>query len=249
MDVFFIGVGEACDSEHGNTSVLVTTGPGVRVLCDCGFSVPHHFFRICDDPDELEMVWISHFHGDHYFGLPLLLLRFWEMRRSRPLIIAGQSGIAGQVLKSFDMAYSGFAAKLCYPLNFIEIEPGESRQHAGLTMQTVQTVHSRRNLGLLLDDGDRKLYYSGDGRPSADVAALARDCDLAVHEAFKLEDEFPGHGSVNGCLRLAEKARIKRLALVHMDRIVRRQQADVISGILARNPSVTLPVEGARISL
>ncbi|NIA05332.1 MAG: MBL fold metallo-hydrolase [Proteobacteria bacterium] len=249
MDVFFIGVGEACDSEHGNTSVLVTTGPGVRVLCDCGFSVPHHFFRICDDPDELEMVWISHFHGDHYFGLPLLLLRFWEMRRSRPLIIAGQSGIAGQVLKSFDMAYSGFAAKLCYPLNFIEIEPGESRQDAGLTMQTVQTVHSRRNLGLLLDDGDRKLYYSGDGRSSADVAALARDCDLAVHEAFKLEDEFPGHGSVNGCLRLAEKARIKRLALVHMDRIVRRQQADVISDILARNPSVTLPVEGTRIRL
>ncbi|HDK44449.1 MAG TPA: hypothetical protein ENG91_07875 [Desulfobacteraceae bacterium] len=134
-------------------------------------------------------------------------------------------------------------------MDFIEIEPGESRQHAGLTMQTVQTVHSRRNLGLLLDDGDRKLYYSGDGRPSADVAALARDCDLAVHEAFKLEDEFPGHGSINGCLRLAERARIKRLALVHLERGVRREQADAIGDILARNPSATLPVEGTRISL
>ncbi len=249
MEVFFIGVGEACDSEHGNTSVLVTTGPGVRVLCDCGFSVPHHFFRICDDPDELDMVWISHFHGDHYFGMPLSLLRLWEMRRSRPLVIAGQAGVAVQVRKSFDMAYSGFADKLCYPLDFMEIEPGESRQHVGLTMQTIQTVHSRRNLGLLLDDGDRRLYYSGDGRPSEDVATLARDCDLAVHEAFKLEDEFPGHGSVNGCLRLAAKARIKRLALVHMERVVRREQADVIRDTLARNPSVTMPVEGTRISL
>ena len=249
MDVYFIGVGEACDSAHGNTSVRIKTDHGVQVLLDCGFSVPHHYFRVSDDPDELDLVWISHFHGDHYFGMPLLLLGFWEMGRTRPLTVAGQIGVAEKVLTALDMAYSGFAAKLSYEINFLEIEPGPARRFSGLTLQTVQTFHSQRNLGLLLVDDAKKMYYSGDGRPSEDVARLVRGCDLVIHGAFQLRDEVHSHGSIAGCLRLAESADIKRFALVHLDRRCRKDEEQSILEVLERHPAAMLPVEGTTIVL
>ena len=75
MNVFFVGVGEACDAKHGNTSIHVQTVDDTCILCDCGFSVAHSYFAFFDDSDQLDILWNSHFHGDHFFGIPLLLLK------------------------------------------------------------------------------------------------------------------------------------------------------------------------------
>ena len=85
--VTFLGVGEACDERLPNTSVLIQpqnkeTG---SLLLDCGFTVPASFFAYNQDPEDLSAIWISHFHGDHFFGLPLLLLRLYEEGRRAPL--------------------------------------------------------------------------------------------------------------------------------------------------------------------
>lgn len=248
MEILFLGVGEACDPEHGNTSIQVVTSGSVHVLCDCGFSVPHRYFASCTDPEQLDFVWISHFHGDHFFGMPLLLLRLWEMGRTRPLTICGQRGVGDKITRTLDLAFPGFGAKLAYPVVYEEIEPETPRRIGGLSFQAVQTVHSERNLGLMLDDGSRRLYYSGDGRPSRGVAELIRQCDIAVHEAFMLNDEFPSHGSITGCLELIRDCRLCKLALVHLERKFRREQADVIQGILQANPHLVLPVQGTRLT-
>jgi ribonuclease BN (tRNA processing enzyme) len=249
MQVFFLGVGEACDPEHGNTSVEIVTAANVHVLCDCGFSVPHTYFSGCDDPDQLDLVWISHFHGDHFFGMPLLLLRLWEMGRRKPLTICSQQGISGTITQALELAFPGFGDKLAYELRFAEAEPGREHHINGLTIKTVETIHSQRNLGVLLSDGSKKLYYSGDGRPSEGVAALIEECDFAVHEAFSLEDEYPYHGSISGCLDLVQQCTPCTLALVHLERSVRSQQASAIIDILQHNPQLLLPARGTRFSL
>ena len=249
MDIFFIGVGDACDPDYGNTSVHLVTDNQVSILFDCGFSVPHSYFAFCTDPDQLDLVWISHFHGDHYFGLPLLLLRFWEMGRSKSLLLTGQSGIADRVYATMDMAFPGFMKKLCYEIQFQEIEPDGTREMVGLTFQTVETIHSQRNLGVLVSDGAKKFYYSGDGRPSDGVVEIVKDCDFAIHEAFRLNDEFPYHGSIAGCLELFDKCAIKNLALVHLDRSFRKEQLAEIKEIINSNSSVILPVQGTRITV
>jgi len=249
MKILFLGVGEACDPEYGNTSIHVSTANNVNLLCDCGFSIPHRYFATCDDPDRLDLVWISHFHGDHFFGMPLLLLRLWEMGRTKPLIVCGQRGVADKVTQAFELAFPGFGAKLTYALQFEEIEPGTPHRVAGLTLQTMETVHSERNLGLLLDDGDKKLYYSGDGRPSEGIPEFIRQCDIAVHEAFMLQDEFPYHGSVTTCLELVKWCGSCILALVHLDRKFREEQAPVINEILQANSHIILPVQGTQLDL
>lgn len=248
MEIFFLGVGEACDSRHGNTSALVTTR-GSNILLDCGFSVPHRFFAHCNDPDCLDHVWISHFHGDHFFGLPLLLLRFWEMGRTRPLQLIGQQGIRLKAETALELAYPGFGEKLSFPLQFHRIQPEASLELEALKLQCVPTNHSQSNFGLLLDDGHHRLYYSGDGRPTDDVIRLARGCDLALHEAFTWEDFIPNHGSVTGCLQLMEKAEIKQLALLHIERKTRIKRQVAFEKLLKNRPDVLLPTEGDSMRL
>lgn len=248
MEVLFLGVGEACDSQHGNSSALITT-QGFNLLLDCGFSVPHRFFSYSDDPEGLDAVWVSHFHGDHFFGLPLLLLRFWEMGRTRPLQLIGQKGLEEKAKAALELAYPGFSQKLSFPLQFGTISLKSPLPVGPLMLEATQTIHSQCNYGLLLDDGQHRLYYSGDGRPTVEVQQLLKNCDLVIHEAFTLEDAIPNHGSVNGCLHLMKAAHIKQLALIHIERKTRRDEHTVIRRLLKTEPGLILVKEGDCIYL
>lgn len=249
MEIFFIGVGEACDSAHGNTSVLVTTDSGTRILLDCGFSVPHHYFHTFADAPEPDYIWISHFHGDHFFGLPLLFLRLWQMGRTRPLPIVSQQGVAERVREVLDLAYPGFEKKLSFKLSFHTVSPDDTVSIGGLNWSTAVTEHSQYNLGLLLDDGKKQLYYSGDGRPTEPVQQLVQGCDLIIHEAFRLVDQFPYHGSITSCLQLADIAGVNKMALLHLDRDFRKHELEKINKLLKTRPGTLLPVAGDRLTV
>lgn len=247
MKLLFIGVGEACDSEHGNTSVLVTTGDNKKtkkILLDCGFSVPHHFFHFCNDPDELDYIWISHFHGDHFFGLPLLLLRLREMKREKPLTIIGQQEIQQKTGELMEMAYPGCMDKLGYKLLFSTITPAEPLGLGELSFTAAQTTHSLTNYGLLIDDGNDRLYYSGDGRPTDEVRKLIHGCDMVIHEAFTQEDTLPNHSSISSCRQLLLEQSVKKLALVHMERKTRRKISEPFFEIINQTEKIFIPVAG-----
>lgn len=230
MRVTFLGVGEACDAWQPNTALLVEAGQQAKtyyILCDCGFTTPHRYFQLCDDGEQLDAVWISHFHGDHFFGLPLLLLRFWEMGRRRPLRILGQRGIENKVAAAMELAFPSFMGKLRYPVDYGVVEPGRPQTVDGIRWATAENDHSQRALAVRIE-ADRVLYYSGDGRPTAAAATLAAGCDLLVHEAFRYAEDTPSHGSVVACLDFAGRAEAQALALVHVERTVRRLQKPAI---------------------
>ncbi|MEW6218819.1 MAG: MBL fold metallo-hydrolase [Thermodesulfobacteriota bacterium] len=254
MQILFLGVGEACDEREGNTALLVRSSPqspaGLALL-DCGFTAAHRFFAFCADRDALELVWLSHFHGDHFFGLPLLLLRLWEEGRRRPLVVCGPPGVERVVPQAFELAYPGLLPRLGFPLQLTPIPDGGAMCLAGFTLATAASEHSAMNLALRLDDGHQAIYYSGDGRPNAACLALARGCQLIVHEAFALQDPPAGHGSVTGALDFARQAGARICALVHLARHSRRQRhaltalttstGDLAVLLPATNDLLTLP--------
>lgn len=249
MEIFFIGVGEACDSDNGNTSILVTTANKTRILMDCGFSVPHHFFHFNQQLPELDYVWISHFHGDHYFGLPLLFLRLWQEKRTRPLTIISQKGIEEKVHNVLNMAFPHFRDRFSFQLIFKTVQADTPVEMDGIRWSTTRTGHSQYNLGLLLDDGTKKIYYSGDGQSNEKVQELITGCDFVVHEAFTFVDEFSYHGSVTSCLNLADKAHITNMALLHLDRDVRKNELKKVYQALKNRTGIILPCAGDSISV
>ena len=252
MEAVFLGVGEACDEGLCNTSVLLRERErtGLTLLLDAGFSVPWPFFQEVTDPDELDGVWISHFHGDHFLGLPLLLLRFWESGRSKPLLVLGPPGAQSRIKQAMGLAYPGLPDKLHFRLDFVELEPGSSGEYLQASWRVEESDHPRQNLALRLQCGARSVYYSGDGRPTRPCAALAEQSDLLIHEAYLAEGEMAGHCSVMECLGLMESSRAEFLALVHLQ----RDQRSKASALLEKRASsfgrrrVFLPAPGEVLS-
>ncbi|XOF33742.1 MAG: MBL fold metallo-hydrolase [Candidatus Electrothrix sp. YB6] len=248
MEIFFLGVGETCDPANGNSSSLLTTSNGTRILLDCGFTVPHHFFRTIEDPHLLDYVWISHYHGDHYFGLPLLFLRLWQMGRTRPLPIISQKGIEKRTMELLEMAYPTFSRKINFPIEFHVISPRETASIAGMQWSTALTQHTQYNLGLLLEDGPKRLYYSGDGRANTQVKKLIQGCDFVIHESFNMVDTYPYHGSITSTLNLADETEVGQVALVHIEHSVRKNEINTIKQMVQERPGTLLPVAGDRVS-
>ncbi len=238
MRVKFLGVGEAFDERLPNTSIWVRDeeeGGGRRsVLLDCGFTAPPRFWASCADPDELQAIWISHFHGDHFFGIPALLTRFWESGRRKPLVVAGQEGVGTVVSQAIRLAYSSVMDKFGFELQFLDIEPGNTVEAAGFTWSAAESGHPQRNLALRLARGGKSLFYGGDGPPTDQTLKIAHGCDLVIHEAFSVEQKYPSHGSMRGAIDFASNAGAKALAFVHIQRDERRERRDEINWLIEK---------------
>jgi ribonuclease BN (tRNA processing enzyme) len=254
MEVVFLGVGEAFDENLPNTSVLVRCGENdsrVTLLLDCGFTAAQQFWREEPDRDNLDGVWVSHFHGDHFFGLPALLVRFWEEGREKALTFLGQKGIDQVVRKTLDLAYPGIYERLGFPLRFIEVNPHNDIEVFGLHFRSAETGHSQRDLALRIEGARASLYYSGDGRPTAEGLALAQGTQLIIQESFEMETETPAHGTVKGSIEMARECGATHLALVHIKREVRSEVLAKLKTFqsLEESLNIIIPEPGTRVIL
>jgi len=254
MEIYFLGVGEALDANQPNTSILLKANAeeaAGRILLDCGFSVPQHFFTLEPDPEELEILWISHFHGDHFFGTPLLLLWFWEMGRRKPLHIVGPPGVAAIIKQAVDLAYPNLWPRLGFALSFVEIVAGAQKKISDTVWQAAYNEHSQPCLSVRIELHGKAIFYSGDGRPTPMTRSLAEGCDIIIHEAYGFEDTTPGHGSIGACLDFTRNAGVTQIALVHVQRNIRPQCKTTIAGLAKKyvGLKILLPEKGSTISL
>jgi ribonuclease BN (tRNA processing enzyme) len=133
----------------------------------------------------------------------------------------------------------------------VEVEPGKPVTALGMSLRTAVNDHPQRDLALRLDASGMAVFYSGDGRPTTETHALAENVDLIVHEAFHLSKDVPGHGTIAGCLDMARTSRAKRLALVHIQRDVRRDRFDEIKELVnsEKDFEILIPEPGDRLRI
>ena len=240
LGVTFCGVGEAFDESLPNTC-LHLHGAGTSLLLDCGFTAAAAFWRYAQNPQQLDAVCISHFHGDHFCGLPQLVGFFMSAGRTAPLSILGQLGVRERTIQAVNAAYGSLLKHIQFPLEFIETAPGASFGVGGLRLNFARTRHSKAapNLAVRVDApescGGASVFYSGDGGPTPESTALALGCTLAVQEAYGLERALPHHGSVADALGFAATERARSLALVHVSKHVRRGQRPEIEAAIAQS--------------
>ncbi len=225
MKIIFLGVGEAFDENVPNNSHLIITDK-TKLLLDCGLTAAPQVWKFEPDQSFLDGVYISHWHADHYFGLPGLLLRMWEGGeggRTRPFTIISRKGFKEQFDKLMDLSYLGFREKFKYEIKIIEVEEGEYIEFQDLKLSFAKTVHSGENLAVKISDGKNKMAYSGDGSPVAG-SDFYKDLDLLILETYLYDKEIIGHSSVVSAISFAEKNNVKCLALTHINRDLRKNE-------------------------
>ncbi len=220
MKVTFLGVGEAFDGDLDNTSLLVQEES--RVLLDCGFLAVKQLWQYMPDPNFLDAIYLSHFHADHYFGLPALLFRMKEDGRRSPLTIITQRGGRSKLNNLMKMAYKISLASLGFRINSIEVRHGTEIKVNELAFEFSRTVHSVPNLAVKVSHEGRSIAYSGDGLFLKVTEAMYKDVDLLVHEAYFLRTKSNIHSCIEDLVPMAVRSDAKRLAFVHINRDERR---------------------------
>jgi len=214
MRIEFLGCGEACDPDEPNTSFLLHVGDG-HVLFDCGLTTPHLYFSRRHDPEALEAVWLSHFHADHFFGLPLLFLKLVELGRKRELKIIGPAGLRQTCDDLVARAYDSLAAAAGFVWAYHEIAPGQALSLGEVCLAAAENFHHRLSLSVRVDREGDSFFYSGDGIPGPGAVEMAEAVSLAILECYSFEGENPGHNNLAGALDFAQKTGARELALVH----------------------------------
>jgi ribonuclease Z len=249
MQVVFLGTGEVCDPRNLHSSIVVADD-SYSLLLDCGATSAHAFFGIYQTVPPLAGVWLSHFHGDHFLGLPFILLRFYQEKREDPLFIIGGPEVREKVTQLVELVYPGLLHKLTYKLLFNVLDPGELIAICSFELRSCPVEHISNAQGIRVDGKGVSLYYSGDGRPTSDSVKLMQGTDLIIHEAFILDGQYPGHSSVNQCLELKKQHSLSKMALIHLSRELRDNIHKVREMLKKENvEEILLPEDGDRLIL
>ena len=245
MKITFLGVGEAFDETQTNVCLLVEAA-GRRMLMECGANAPSVVWKKSTRADYLDGIFVSHFPAAHTFGLPALVMRMWEDGRTRPFYLFGPVGSQRYIERMMKMAYPSMVEKLPFTLRFRELQ--RSHRWDDWNLRVVSTRHSVPNLGLRLEAGSpQKVFcYSGDGMFTPTAAKLYTGADLLVHEAYLEDGQTKTHCSLVQLERLQDLARPKQMALVHLQRNLRKQKDDILKRY--RRRKWTIPDAGDSVT-
>ena len=150
LDVVFLGTsGSAPTAKRALPATLVRRG-GERLLFDCAEGTQRQLLRCDVGLAELEEIFLTHFHADHYLGLPGMLKTFSLRGRERGLTIYGPAGLDA-LLGSLRRIFG----RLTYPLETVELEPGARLERDGYRLETFAVDHGVAAVGYALLEDER----------------------------------------------------------------------------------------------
>ncbi len=152
LTVTFAGSGDAFGSGGRYQACIHVRSPGHEsVLLDCGATSLSALRRLGLDPGEVAAVFVSHLHGDHFAGLPFLILDGQFSRRTRPLSVVGPPGLTRRLTDTMECLFPGSStAARRFSVDAIELEPGSACAVSGVTVRAWAGEHPSGAPALLL---------------------------------------------------------------------------------------------------
>ena len=220
MQLRFVGCGDAFGSGGRSNTCFHLTGAHTNLLIDCGASSLPAMKQQGIVPNDIDLILITHFHGDHFAGLPFLLLDAQFSRRSRPLVIAGPEGIELRLAQVMEALFQNSSkTKPKFELSVVVLTPGESRTFGTVTVTPFPVVHGDSGgpfLGYRLAAEGRVIAYSADTEWTDTLIPLAREADLFIAEAYFYDRIVKNHLSLTTLAAHLPAINPKRLILTHM---------------------------------
>jgi ribonuclease BN (tRNA processing enzyme) len=219
MRVTFIGSGDAFGSGGRFQACLLVEAAGARVLLDCGASSLVALKRAGVDPNTIDAVVVSHLHGDHFGGLPFLILDGQFSRRDRPLTLAGPPGLRDRLAQAQDAFFPGSSrTRQRFELTVVELPQRTATTVGPLAVTPFPADHASGApaYALRLEADARTLAYSGDTAWTGALVEAAANADLFICEAYSRDKAIPFHLSYGTLLDHRAELTCRRLIVTHM---------------------------------
>jgi ribonuclease BN (tRNA processing enzyme) len=171
------------------------------------------------DPSSIDAVLVSHLHGDHFGGIPFLILDGQFSRRERPLVIAGPPGLRTRVMDAMEVLFPGSSkVDRRFTVELVQLAERQPAQIAAMTVTAFEVDHASGApaFALRVECAGTVIAYSGDTAWSDNLVEAARGADVFVCEAYFGEKKVRYH--LDYATLVANQTRLdcKRIILTHM---------------------------------
>ncbi|MGA8276101.1 MAG: ribonuclease Z [Thermoplasmata archaeon] len=175
MRVTFLGTAGSWPSKDRSASAIALDTEKELLLLDCGEGTQRQFFQSSASFMRVRRIFLTHFHGDHFLGLPGLIQSMCLNNRSEPIDIYGPPDAEEMVGRALRMGYF----TLRFPVTVHPLHPGESVELEGYTVRTARADHPVPSLAYRIEEGPKRGRFNGE---------LARSLGLQGRDFARLEE-------------------------------------------------------------
>jgi ribonuclease BN (tRNA processing enzyme) len=219
VKLHILGSGDAFGSGGRNQSGYLIEASDKVFLLDCGPTSLLAMKRAGLDPGRLEVIFLSHLHGDHFAGIPFFFIEYlYNHPRRKPLDIAGPPGTEQSVRELFDVMYGrGGEPRELPPTSFHALAPARGLSLQGIQVFPFAVPHQARgiSLGLLLSYQGKRILFSGDSAWSDEFITHCQGVDLFLCECSHYDEDTSNHMSYKTLREHLPRLQCKRLLLTH----------------------------------
>jgi ribonuclease BN (tRNA processing enzyme) len=225
VQVRFVGSGDAFGSGGRFQACILLHAPGHSgdVLLDCGASSLIALKQQRQDPSQIGLVLVSHLHGDHFGGLPFLILDGQFAHRTRPLHVAGPAGVGERVQAAMEVLFPGSTqVRRRFPVHFHELTDRRplrfDLEPTKLVVVPYEVMHPSGAPALALRVAWRghTIAYTGDTEWTEALIAVARGADLLIAEGYTDQRKIRFHLDVATLRQHAGRLAARRVILTHL---------------------------------
>lgn len=227
----FLGSGDNFGSGGRLHSCIYVACPDTPFLLDCGATVLIGMRRFGVSPSDVDVILISHLHGDHFAGIPFFILEAQLIsRRTKPLLIAGPPGTEQRVLETMEVLYPRSSrVERRFEVRFFELPEGETTRIGSLLVTPRLVIHGSGAppYAFRIECGGKVIAYSGDTEWTDSLLDVARGADLFVCEAYFYDKTMKNHLSYLTLKDHAAGLGCRRLVITHMGEDMLRRVEDL----------------------
>lgn len=232
-EVVFIGTSDAFGAGGRRQSAVFARAQRGGMLFDCGATTNTGLSQLGISRDEIDVILISHFHGDHFGGIPAFLYAalYTDLRR-HPVEIVGPPDIEARVhALARAMGHHLEDREWSFPIRFREIRPDESLSVGPAEIEAFATEHQPESnpQGYRVSLGQERIAYSGDTGWFEDLPGQIANSDLFICECTLHRAQLDFHLSLDELREHRDDLDCGRLILTHLghDMAGRRGQIEI----------------------
>jgi ribonuclease Z len=183
LDLVFLGTSGSAPTAGRAPSALLVRRGGERLLFDCAEGTQRQLMRSSVGLPDLTEIFISHFHADHYLGLPGMLKTFQLRQRDVPLTVYGPPG-----LRELFNGLRRVFGKISYDLELVEVRVGEALERDGYRILVFPVHHGVASVGYAIDEDDRPGRFDNDAADALGIPVGPERGALQRGESITFDD-------------------------------------------------------------